>query len=545
MNIQISSAGGRKVEDILRENGIEDALIAKVDNTLRELYYRLPDDDVHQIVPLDCADGEGSKVYEASLRYLVGMAAAKALPNLRVRISYGISKSMLLTFIDKETNRRIIATADTRNRLESAMREIVAKDLPIVKRTVTKAKALEYYRSIGAQDRIDALSYRPEDTVHLYSCDGYVDYPYSYMVGRMGLLNRFRLLSMNPGLLLSYPRAEDGGEIPPLDTDPSFAKALKRNREWADQVGLESIADINRVYQTYGATDLVGMCEAYCSEQYLKLGDMYRARADKCRLILISGPSSSSKTTFAKRLKTLLMSYGVHPIRISMDDYYIDRCKLPVGPDGKVDLETISALDLPLFNQHMLSLSAGEPTEVPAFDFTLQKRVKGRLLKPEPGAPIIVEGIHALNPQITDSLPRELWLGVYISPQVQVCIDDHNPMSLTDVRLIRRIVRDNRTRNTSAEKTIMTWADVRKGEYENIYPFQENADFVFNSYLSYEMCALKRHALPLLTYVSSTSPAFVTANRLIKFLKYFPSIPEEVIPCNSLIREFIGGSSYE
>ena len=542
---EIQDCGGRKVSEILGEKGLDGTLIAAVDNTLRELNYRLPDDDRHAIRPLDCTDREGAKIYEASLRYLVGMASERALPDLRVHISYGISKSILLTFTDRKTGAKVKATEEIRDKLESEMKELVAKDLPITKRTVRKEEALELYEKLKAQDRIEALSYRPESTVHLYSCDGYVDYPYSYMVTSTGKLGEFRLVCTESGILMSYPRSEDGGKIPELEKDISFANALKRNRDWAERAGLVSIADINRVYKEYGAVDLIGMCEAYCSEQYLKLAELYMTKAKTCRLIFISGPSSSSKTTFAKRLKTLLMAYGLRPIRISMDDYYRDRNTLVPGPDGKIDLESIDALDLDRFNSDMLSLSKGLTTEVPAYDFKVNHRVKGRTLTPRDNSPIIVEGIHGLNPKVTDNLPRDVWMGIYISPQVQVCIDDHNPMSLTDARLIRRIVRDHWSRNTSSEETILAWADVRRGEYQNIYPYQDNADFVFNSYLSYEMCVLKKHALPLLSYVSSTSPAYVTANRLIKFLKYFPSIPDEVVPCNSLIREFIGGSSYE
>lgn len=543
-SFEVSHVKGRRLEEILPPED-RGALCATVDNNLKELDYLFGDDDTHVIVPLDITEREGNKVYENSLRYLVGMAVDRGLPELKVKISYGVSKSMYLTFFNRETGAHVTATAAVRDTLERVMREIVAADYHITRSKISVKEAEKLYASIGAQDRIKILPYRPEDTAHIYTADGYIDYPYGFMVSHTGLIDRFRILSMNPGLILSYPRPEDGGEIPALDSDVAFARALKRNREWAQNAGLASIADVNLTLEKYGATDLVGMCEAYCSDQYEKLGEMFRSRSRDCRLIFISGPSSSGKTTFAKRLRTYLMSFGLRPLRISMDDYYLSRDQIPAGPDGEKDLEALTALDLARFNADMASLSKGLPTEVPTFDFQKNRRSGGRLLTPEEGSPIIVEGIHALNPQITDTLPREVWLGIYISPQVQVCIDDHNPMSLTDVRLIRRIVRDNRTRNTSPEETIVSWGSVRKGEFENIYPFEDNADFVFNSYLSYEMCAMKKHALPALNMVQPGSPAYVTAQRLIKFIKYFSDIPDEEVPCNSLLREFIGGSVYE
>lgn len=539
----IEKASGKKISDLI---GDEDTTICvKVDNRLRETNYVITDDERHEIVKLDLKDSEAVKVYEASLRYLIGMAVERAFPDMRVKISYGISKSMMLSFFSIKDAKPILATSKIRDRLESELNSLIAENLPIIKKTITKDDALKIYAQHGYKDRLEALQYRPETTVHLYECDGYLDYPYSYMVTRTGKLSHFRLLVMTPGLILSYPRAEDDGKILPLETDSSFAKALKKTRVQSARAGLTTIAAINDVLNQFGPTVLVGMCEDYCSEQYLRLAELYQSRAKTCRLILISGPSSSSKTTFAKRLRTLLMSYGLRPIRISMDDYYIDRNKMKKGPDGKYDLEGIGALDLDHFHEDMLSLAKGKQTSIPIFNFALQRKSGERTIQPDGTSPIIVEGIHALNPQITASLDRDLWMGVYISPQVQVSIDDHNPMSLTDIRLIRRMVRDHKFRNTSAEKTIETWSEVRRGEFANIYPFQDNADFVFNSYLGYEMCALKTHAMPLLSLVNSSSASYITANRLMKFLKYFPAIPEEVIPCDSLIREFIGGSSYE
>jgi len=287
------------------------------------------------------------------------------------------------------------------------------------------------------------------------------------------------------------------------------------------------------------------MCEAKHNAMLTELGDMIALHKHQIRLIAIAGPSSSGKTTFSNRLRIELMTRGLRPIRISLDDYYLDRDSIPLEPDGSVDLEHIHALDVELFNQNMMDLIAGKKVELPVFDFGLKKRGSFRTLQVTEDNPIIIEGIHALNDQLTSKINKDQTFKVYISPQLQLNLDNHNPISITNLRLLRRIVRDKQFRNSSALRTISMWESVRKGEFKWIYPNQEHADYVYNSGLQYELNVLKKYALPTLQEIPNDSEYYITANRLIKFLKYFVDIDDSYVPCNSLLREFIGGSCFQ
>ena len=275
-----------------------------------------------------------------------------------------------------------------------------------------------------------------------------------------------------------------------------------------------------------------------------ELGQLIEDSIDEVSLICVAGPSSSGKTTFANRLRIELLSRGIRPIRISIDDYYLEKSQIPKDEQGNVDLESIEALDIPLFNQNMVDLIAGEEVTLPKFDFQLGKRVQGRTLKVAHGQPIIIEGIHALNDRLTSDIPKSAKFKIFIAPQAQMNLDDHNPVSLTDLRLLRRIVRDYKFRNASAEETIGMWPSVRAGEFKWIYDTQEGSDYVYNSMLSYELPVMKKYALPLLKQIEESSPCFPTALRLIRMLKFFIDMPDEWVPSNSLMREFIGGSCY-
>jgi uridine kinase len=275
-----------------------------------------------------------------------------------------------------------------------------------------------------------------------------------------------------------------------------------------------------------------------------EIGQKIKEDIDNIRLVAIAGPSSSGKTTFSNRLRIELMSQGIKPVMISIDDYYLNREDILPNEKGEVDLENINTLDLELFNQHMLALINGEEVEMPYFDFKSGRRIPGRKIKVAKDSPIIIEGIHALNETLTSLIPKHQKFKIFISPQIQINIDNHTPMSITDLRLIRRIVRDKQFRNTPARNTIAMWPSVRRGEFHWIYPHQEGADYVYNSELTYELCVLKKYALPTLQEIKSDDEYYITANRLIKFLKYFRTIDDDMVPCNSILREFIGGSCY-
>ena len=398
---------------------------------------------------------------------------------------------------------------------------------------------------MGEKDKAEILKYRPEKTAHFYNCNGYKNYMYNRMVPSTGYIKKWKIRYYHPGIIIQYPRSETNGEIPPFEYSPTFGQTLKRAHQWAMATNADTIVGINKHIEQDGIIDFINLCEARHNRQIAELGNMIEDDIDNIRLICIAGPSSSGKTTFSNKLRIELLSRGIKPIRLSMDDYYLPRSEAPKDENGQPDLEAIQALDIALFNKNMADLISGLEVQLPKFDFTLGKRVPGRVLKVPQNQPIIIEGIHALNDLMTASIPSHQKFKIFIAPQAQISIDYHNPLSLTDLRLLRRMVRDYQFRNASAIETISMWPSVRKGEFKWIYGTQESANYVFNSILSYELSVMKKYAMPLLQKIEVGSPYFPVAERLIRMLKFFIDMPDEWVPNNSLIREFIGGSAFE
>ncbi len=517
----------------------KDVICAMVNNRLRELNYEVYYNADIQF--LTCKDQQAIRIYESSLRYLIAMAFARIYPNIKIRFSYNISRSIFIEILNKEVRLDSLMV----KKIKDEMDHIIALDLPFNRHIVTNDEALKIFTERGYDDKIAILKYRPEKTVHLYECDGYLDYMYEHMVPSSGYLQNYRIRIYHPGIIVQYPRSETNGEIPDFQDAPMFGRTLKASHSWAKIVRADSIAGINEYVQSGNTIDFINMCEARHNSMLNDLGTRIETDIENIRLICIAGPSSSGKTTFANRLRIELLSRGIRPIRISIDDYYLSREMAPKDENGEPDLESIYALDIDLFNQNMLDLINGEQVQLPKFDFQLGKRTKGRLLQIEADQPIIIEGIHALNDTLTSLVPKHQKFKIYIAPQAQINLDNHNPISLTDLRLLRRLVRDKKFRNAPAELTFKMWPSVRKGEFTWIYATQEGADYVYNSLLPYELCVMKKYALPLLQKIDKDSPYFVMAERLIKFLKYFVEIDDKYIPCNSLIREFIGDSCFQ
>lgn len=535
----ISKDNQKRILDIIPAEEKYSYVAATVNNRIRELTYVLKEPS--DVKLLDFKDTQAVKIYETSLRYLVAMATHRLYPQLDIRFSYNISRSIFCQILTPgfHTDLKFVDS------IQAEMQRLIKADLPIERKLVTREEAAEIYKANHYDDKIDILKYRPDDKVHLYSCDGYVNYLYGYMVPSTGFLTHYKMKLFAPGFIIQYPRAECGGIIPEFEEDRTFGRTLKESYQWAVKVGTETVSKINEYVLNNGSVDFINMCESNHNNMLAELGKKIQQDIDSIRLICIAGPSSSGKTTFANRLRIELLSLGIRPIRISIDDYYKPKSEIPLDEDGEVDLECLQALDTELFNSDMLRLINGEEVQLPRFDFKLGKRVPGRILKVDQNQPIIIEGIHALNDELTPDITKHQKFKIYIAPQAQICLDNHNPLSLTDLRLLRRIVRDNKFRKSSAEKTISMWPSVRRGEFKWIYKNQEGADYVFNSLLPYELCVMKKHALPILTKIPNDSPYYIKANRLIKFLKYFVDIDDEVVPNNSLMREFIGGSCFE
>ena len=512
--------------------------ICLVNGRARELSFKISFDATLEYVGLN--NIEAGKAYEASLRYVMAMAFYNLFKDVKIRFSYNVSRSIFCQVISDnlKIDKGVV------DKIKAKMDEIIKLDLPIERVTVSCDEAKKIYEEFKMEDKMEILEYRPEKVVHLYHCGSYYNYMHSYMVPSTGYLQNYRLRLYAPGIIIQYPRYEMGGIIPAFEEAPVYGKTLKAAYEWAKLVDSQTIYKINHHISGKNTNEFIQMCETKHNNMLAELGERIKNDIENIRLIAIAGPSSSGKTTFSNRLRIELMSRGINPVMISIDDYYLDRDKIEPNENGEIDLEDINTLDVELFNQHMYALINGEEVQLPHFDFVLAKRVPGKKIKVAPNCPIIIEGIHALNELMSSSIPKHQKFKIFISPQIQINIDNHSPMSTTDLRLIRRIVRDKQFRNAPATKTLSMWPSVRRGEFKWIYPNQEQSDYVFNSELTYELCVLKKYALPLLKEIEPDNEYFIVANRLLKYLKYFKSIDEAAIPCNSLIREFIGGSCF-
>lgn len=525
-----------KLIDLCRGN--MDIIAANVNNRIRELDYEVYYDATINFLTLKDSSAIGQ--YRRSLLFVFLHAAHLVCPDLRIKLSYSVSRSIFA----RDAN-GVQISYDMCNAIEKKMHELVEANYPFEKIIVSNEEAQKIYEDYGLQDKIDILKYRPEKTVHFYVCNGYKNYLFGHMVPSTGYVKKFKLRSYYPGILISYPRSESNGDIPQFIEEPNFAKSLIESGQWAKAVKLDLVSKINDKITDSTAANLINICENKHYRMLVHLGDIIEKQIDNTRLICIAGPSSSGKTTFANRLCDELKSRGFSPVRISLDDYYLTKDKMPIDENGNIDFEHIDCLDINLFNQNMIDLLNGKEVSIPKFDFKTNKRTVGRVLKVDHKNPIIVEGIHALNEQMTNAIPKSNKFKIFISPQVQLNLDYENPISITDIRLLRRIVRDNKYRNSPAEETISMWPSVRKGEFRWIYKTQEDADYVFDSFLPYEVSVLKKFALPLLKGIDKESIYYPDAERLIRMIKYFKTIEDtRCIPCNSLICEFIGGSSY-
>ncbi len=524
-----------KLKDL---NSNKDFIACLVNGRIRELDY-----DIHydaELKFLTMKDSQAVSIYERGVRFILAMAQQRIYPDIKFKFSYNISRGI---YAQLEIGNLQITQSVVDN-LRKEMQRIIDADYKFERKIINNEEAEKLYKSKDLFDKVEMLKYRPEKTVHIYECDGYFNYMFGKMVPSTGYIKDFKLIFYPPGILLQYPRSEYNGQIPPFKDEPVFSSTLQGSNSWSELVNLSDVGHINDINAIKDSNTLINICENRHNRMLVELGDKIESNINEIRLICIAGPSSSGKTTFADRLTHELLSRGINPIRISIDDYYKRKEDVPKDDDGHYDFESLQALDVDLFNKQLLSLLSGEEISLPSFDFKTNERVFNRKVKVNKEDPIIIEGIHALNEELTPYIPKNIKYKIYISPQAQINLDFENPISLTDIRLIRRIVRDYKYRNSSAEETISMWPSVRRGEFQWIYKTQEDADYVFDSFLNYEFGVMKKYALPLLKKVDADGPYGNDAQRLIKLLKYFTDVNEKYIPCTSLLREFIGGSSY-
>ena len=531
---------GMRFLDIAREyqrNYDNDIVLIKIDGRLQEL---------HKTVKKDCeisfittSDNAGSLSYRRSATHLMLKAIYDIDENLEVLVLFSMSKGYFCKIKDMP-----VVSSDFLKKVEERMRELVESDLIIDKKSVNTDDAISLFHTKRMYDKERLFNYRRVSKVNIYGIDKFEDYYYGYMVPSTGYLKYFALVPYEDGFVIKLPTATSPKALPEFIPQNKLFKVLSESKNWGEKLGLENVADLNDAIVSGRINDLILVQEAIQEKRIGEIAQMIATQPDK-KLVMIAGPSSSGKTTFSHRLSIQLMACGLKPHPIAVDDYFIDREKCPKDSNGRYDFEGLAAVDVELFNRDMQALLAGKEINLPTYNFkTGKSEYRGNKLKLGDGDILVIEGIHCLNDALSYSLPKENKFKIYISALTQLNIDEHNRIPSTDGRLIRRMVRDARTRGISAKNTISMWYSVRRGEEKNIFPYQEEADVMFNSALIYELAVLKQYAEPVLFSIGKDEPEYEEAKRLLKFLDYFVGIGTENIPYNSILREFIGGSYF-
>lgn len=538
----------------------DDIILGIVNGRLRELNKKIKSDCELSFVTT--ADRDGRRTYRRSVVLLLQRAIYDvygSMTQLHVMHSLGegyycqLEKAVECADSQQEKhssdnqgsseNSVQSVTGHDIDRIVCSMYSFVEKDLPITKHSAKTQYAEQLFKEKGQHDKERLLHYRRSSRVNLYELDGVVDYFYGFMAPSTGMLKYFDIVPYESGFVLLFPGA-NSRSVEPLVTSNKLFHTLDDSREWSKMLGIGTIGSLNDAIAAGRGQEIMLLQEALMEQ---KIGNLAAqiASDDKKKFVMIAGPSSSGKTSFANRLSIQLIAKGRKPHPLSLDDYYVDREFCPKNPDGSFDFECLESIDIKLFNEDMNRLLKGEAVDMPSFNFKTGKReYRGRKLTLGADDILVIEGIHGLNDRLSQLIPPEHKFKIYISALTQLNIDEHNPLSTTDERLIRRIVRDARTRGTNAMETIAMWPSVRKGERENIFPFQEQADVMFNSALVYELAVLKVYAEPLLFGIERDCPEYLEAKRLLKLLDYFLPMPADGIPNNSLLREFVGGSCF-
>ena len=495
-----------------------------------------------EIRPLTLRDEEGRRIYERSLRFVALLAFRRLMPGQAVRIEYSVGGGVFLHTPGHELTEEEVTA------VEAEMRCIVAEDLPFDKKEWSLDDAIAYFEEDGQADKVELLKRRTVPFFNMYSCGEMSEYFYGAMVPSTGYVKSFGVQHL-PGrgmALLTADPEKPGCHAVYIDR-PKHLRVFDQSARWCSILGAQNAPDIHRMLETKQFRAFIRVNEALHDKAIADIADTIARKGSQ--LILVAGPSSSGKTTFTGRLAIHLRVLGLQPVMISLDDYYINRAELPREADGSVDLEALHTIDVPLFREHMRRLMAGETVEIPRYSFHTGSRLpKGVPLKLMPGQPVLVEGIHGLNPALVAGIDDKYIHRIFVSALTCLNLDDHNRIRTTDVRLLRRIVRDNQFRSTPPEETLAMWPSVRRGEETWIFPHQERADSMFNTALHYELPVLGHYAYKLLRAIPPESPHYLTARRLVKMLNYFPDVPETVleeVPPLSLLREFIGGSTME
>lgn len=511
---------------------------ARVNNKVQGMHYRLYNDK--DVEFLDMRSGSGSRAYTRTLFFICCKAINDLYGNVEVRIDIPVSKGY---YVHVKLGRDI--TADDVARIRCRMQEIIDADTPIRRRMVTAEEAIRLFSEKGDMSKVKLLKGQGKLYTVYYQIDDFIDYFYGALLTSTSEVYLFDLVAYSDGMLLRVPSREDPGQLCPMPRQQKMFDVFKEHHEWQNIIGLRTVGDLNDAVDKGFATDIINVNEALQEKKIARIADQIAARHD-VKLVLLAGPSSSGKTTTCKRLSIQLLTCGLKPLQISLDDYFIDRDKTPLDANGEYDYESIHALNIALINEQFNALFKGEEIELPRYNFQAGKSEKsGKRLKLGPNDIVVVEGIHALNPELTAQIPEQQKFRVYVSALTTILLDEHNYIPTTDNRLLRRIIRDYKYRGVSAQESIHRWPSVRAGEERWIFPYQENADAMFNSAMLYELAVIKQQAEPLLEQVPENCEEYAEAHRLLKFLRYFHAISYRQLAPTSLLREFLGGSSFK
>lgn len=535
-----SGPRGEPVEKFLQalpEWGNPPIVGAIINGELRELTYPISIES--RVQPVTMADADGARIYRRSLVFLLETAFEDLFTDAELTVDHSVSSG---GYFCQVSGRSPLDQAEL-DALERRMRELVDADLPLIRKQVPLDEAIAYFQQKKQFDKVRLLKHRQKDHLVLYAIDGHMDYHHGYMVASTGYLQWFGLrIEEQQGFVLHFPRRFSPKEMLPMPDYPKLLNTFRQYGKWLSHLGIENTGALNDAIVNSRIREIILVSEALHERNIAEIAEQFVNQTEHPRIILIAGPSSSGKTTFSKRLAVQLLAQGVTPYALEMDNYFVDRDDTPKDENGKFDFEAIGALNRSRLQLDLQRLIAGEEVQLPHFDFKLGKSLPGSVAHLDKDQVIILEGIHGLNPDLLPGFATDQTFRIYVSCLTQLNLDRYNRISTTDTRLIRRIVRDARERGYTAQVTISRWESVRRGEKRHIFPYQENADVMFNSALVYELAALRPLAEPLLRQVPFGTPEYIEAKRLLAFLEWFLPLNIDLIPDNSIEREFIGGS---